>query len=304
MTRRSLALLAVSALAAVAACAGPTDPDCPGCLPADEGLFRAQEGRAFLIRELTLPPATDDAAAGLDLDGIDSRAGSPAPDASCEEYTRDFDSRAATGLVGVDNGGEGLVRLLDREAEGSTQRAALDDAVRAGRIRWAMRIGALPAEGPSFDLPIEVFVVDADQPLETDGDGLPAADQTLRARRVATVTASPSDVFAFGLVDAPSGLDVVDDDVLLLPFDDFRLGGVVVAPSADGRTLQGEIGGSFSAEAIAARGDEIMPGLGDTLRSLLENIADLEPTPADPTRCQRLSFGFAFDAVPVELVEE
>ena len=298
------------ALLALAGCASEEVLACPECRPASDAIA-ANEGRAFLIRRVTFSEAVMAPtstvtwlAAGLDLDRIDSGEGRRSGD-SCQEVEEDYVSPADPVIVGVDNAGQSLIRSAEMITdEGSTFQGRLDEAMQEGRIRWAVRIGALPAARPIREVPLELYEIEPDETLAFGADGFPASGQTLRAHRVATATAQVSGEVAFGLVDAPTGLDVLGDpDIFMLPFADFLLGGVSVGTHDDALTLDGELGGSFSVEGLVARGDELAPELDSAFRSIFSGVADLEPSRADFATCERVSVGFGFDAVPVELVE-
>jgi hypothetical protein len=301
------------ALLALAGCASePEELACPECRPASDAIA-ANEGHAFLIRRVTFSEAVmaptstvSYVAAGLDLDGMDSGEGSLARGDTCEAIQEDYVSTADPVITGVDNAGQSLIRTAEMLTdEGSTFQGRFDEAMQEGRIRWAVRIGGLPAARPLRELTLEVYEIAPDETLAFDVDGFPASGQTLRARRVATATATVSGEVAFGLVDAPTGLEVLGDpDIFLLPFADFRLAGVSVSTFHDALTLNGQLGGSFSIDDLIARTNELAPEIESTLRSIFESVADLEPSAAEPSVCDRVSVGFGFDAVPVELVVE
>ena len=143
-----------------------------------------------------------------------------------------------------------------------------------------------------------------DEAAATDHEGVPLPDQTLRAHRIARTEGSARDSVLWGYVDDEVDMEVSGQDVFLLPFDDFRLGGWAAVAGADSRVLSGHLAGSFSVDGLTELSAQLTgPEFSSVYRSVYESVADLRPSAEDPFTCERISVGFAFQAVPVELVE-
>jgi len=58
----------------------------------------------------------------------------------------------------------------------------------------------------------------------------------------------------------------------------------------------GAIGGVVTVDALVMAASAIMPGIEDTVRSVVESVADVDPS-SDPAICGALSLGLAFTGV-------
>ena len=75
--------------------------------------------------------------------------------------------------------------------------------------------------------------------------------------------------------------------------------------AVDGSTLnRGQNGGYLQVEDIVAAASTIMENLGPTVRSVVENIADVEPSAEDPAVCDAVSVGLTFEAEAEEIRQE
>ena len=91
-------------------------------------------------------------------------------------------------------------------------------------------------------------------------------------------------------------ISIVTDDLTLdLNIRNAQVRGTF-GPMGNG-IVNGAIGGSLRVSDIAMAAESIMPGLSATVMSVLGGIADKEPQAADPTTCDSLSVGIAFDGV-------
>jgi hypothetical protein len=284
---------------ALAACA--TDPpvlECPECEPPSEPL-RSIAGSTWLVRDVSFPRAMDHAAPGFDLDGIDSTDRS-LPHDTCEQIARDYAPTLDAPITGVDNIGQGLIQYGEDLGE-STFDGELDEAIAMGRLRWAIRVGDL-VEDPEAGVLIELLLIDPAETIALDADGKPAAGQTLHAHVVAGADARVSGSVAWG---EASTIATLESSLFLLPFEDFRLGGIGVDAIASTR-LRAQIGGSFSVDALAQTLVDVSPMLTDddveASRTVFREVADLDPRADSPTTCQRVSVGLELDAIPAELV--
>jgi hypothetical protein len=68
--------------------------------------------------------------------------------------------------------------------------------------------------------------------------------------------------------------------------------------SADGSSLSnGVIGGYLRTDDIVDAAAMIMDGIEDTVRGVVENVADVSPSADDPMICDSVSVGLTFEAV-------
>lgn len=265
------------------------------------GELRALQGTSWLVRRVTFEEPDrsmpQPSAAGYDVDQHDSdeRVGS---DGTCQELNLDFVSSLDPGMTGIDNAGAAMISTAEALVWSSTFQEALDDAMREGRVRWALRVGHLDEDETSIAL--DIFVIDASEPLQVGPDGMPLAGQLLRARRIAQTRGPVRRHVGWGRVETEEL--TIPGDVYLLPFDQLHLSafGIAAGPSPD--ELRGNLGGSFAVDAVVAVTQTLVDSDESLIRSVLDLYADLGPSAADPYRCERMSVGLAFEAVPVELV--
>jgi hypothetical protein len=60
----------------------------------------------------------------------------------------------------------------------------------------------------------------------------------------------------------------------------------------------GVLGGGILVEDLVLLAEMIMPGIGETARGILVDLADLSPSAADPLVCREVSAGMGLTAVP------
>lgn len=299
---REVVVLALAVvLAGCAAPESPVNPDCEVCSPSSPELA-ALGGRTFLLTGVTFSPVAgpDPLSPGLDLDGQDSELIERAND--CEEAFRDYTASFDRRLSGIDNAGQAVITTGEGLLGGLTFQGELDAAIADGRIRWAIGIGEPLDDGPFSTVPVRFYVIDAGEVIATRG-GRPIAGQTLRGRVVATLDASIAGSTAFGVTRTPVA-GVGGGDVHLLPLDDLGLGGIALVAGSSTDSLSGAIGGSFSIDdlvSVTARVAMVSARDVEGARLIFEEIADLDPSAADPRTCERVSVGFGFQAVPVTL---
>ncbi len=272
-------------------------------IPATDAL-RTIQGTSWLVRRVTFGEPQYDrsnrrrgAVAGYDIDHRDVEDGDSIAD--CVERTIDNVSELDYGITGVDNAGATMILLGETFAPTTTFQDALDDAMRDGRIRWAVRVGELDEDQTS--LALELFLVEPTEPLVLDAGGTPAPGQRLRAHRVAQTRGPVRRHVAWGWVE-PTELPGTGD-VYLLPFDDFRLTAFGVA-AEHAQELRGNLGGWFTVDGVTTITADVTGFDRETVLGSVEGHGDLGPSAADPWTCERISVGFGFEAVPVELVTE
>lgn len=290
-------------LLAFSACGEDLGPlECPECEPPTPALQQIATDTTWLVRDVSFPVAASGATPGFDLDGIDSDA-EDNPRETCEERQADYEPTLDIPITGVDDIGQGLVTIGEQSVPGHTFDGDLEIAVRNGVIRWALRVGPLSADREPL-VTIDLFLVDPAETIGLDADGRPAADQTLRARLVATTQARVSGSAAWGA--AANTEPLAPNRVFLMPLPEYRLGAMGIEAINSAR-LRAQIGGSFSVDALAdALLFEAMLPVTDRDDALFifQYVADIDPRAEDPLACERVSAAFELEAVPVVLVIE
>ncbi|MCA9605040.1 MAG: hypothetical protein KC619_05575 [Myxococcales bacterium] len=247
------------------------------------------DGTTFVIAEIHIPePNAGNRAPGANLDGMDSGSGSPTPDATCEEFHRDYRS-LTDGTRGVDDAFGGLIGTV----EGLTGRP-VDELVRERILNGELLIVITMVDRGGIDLQLALPA----GPLEHDGRRLLPGNLV-----------TPFQPLGRGSVTGPDRLTahVTDFSAMLpagivpgLPFGFLHDVELRFLYTPDGLE-DGELGGWYSVDDGVADVSVLMPGIEDTVRSVLESVADIHPGP-DPAICQGLSVGMTFTAVPVILV--
>lgn len=295
------AIVGVILASLIAAGCDPEAEPCAPCRPASPEL-RALQNTSWLVRRVVLPTVdrSSTAAAGVDVDGVDSGLGDPSATGNCAAFGRDHVSSLAPRVRGID---AVLSTILDPLVEalepGRTPQGDLDAAMAEGRIRWALHIGELDERDES----IEVDVMFVDEHPSIGADGQPLAGQVLRARSVSRREALSYGSSAFARTETEAL--AVTGRVSLLPLDRLRVAGVLVSAELADGGLRAHLGGSFSVDALVEVAERDAPTFGAgpwlTSRWWYEGAADVQPS-ADPAICERVSVGFELEAVPVVLV--
>ncbi|MCA9604108.1 MAG: hypothetical protein KC619_00815 [Myxococcales bacterium] len=260
----------------------------------------------FAIRTWSAPePSFAGTAAGFNLDGLDSGGGSVAVDADCEEVSQDFTSVRDPGHEGIDNAFASLIPTVELLLDASTCPMMMSegclDATLAARIAdgsFLILVELTDVDGFTYDDDVGVALYAGAVPgggapmLAADGRLAPGQTFDTAGTLVATTR---GDIFegrlrvAFGpSLTLPMGAD------LLVPS---RLDGAELRATVDATGLAlGVVGGTTEVDLLVAQAVAIMPDIEPTVRSVLEAVADVEPT-ADPAICARVSSGYFFDAV-------
>lgn len=290
------------------------EEDTPGCVT--DVPVRSDEERTiedttgdgqrfvYVIQELVVPldPASS---AGFNLDGLDSGEGSSMPDATCEQLQADVTSLLDPEHPGIDNAVAGLVpsiepliptELCDGSGDSCFDRQ-LAERIADGTNLVILEL--LDVQSLENDASVEVRVYAAEGPPMLGGDGLVARDQSFTiVRELAIVNA---DIFGGRLrTDTFDGLFLLlfgDPDAPLVQLNGAQLR-ANVQPDELGR---GSLGASATVDAVTAAVSSIMPGIENTVRSVIESTADIAPTSARPEVCSSISMGFRFTAVRAEM---
>lgn len=248
----------------------------------------------YVVNVVDLPVASGGSAAGFNLDGIDSGGGG-GPDADCQEYAADFTNSVEPDLVGVDNALQNLVTTIEGLLMASIS-DTLQEQIEAGSLLLLVRVSEINdfQFDPSVQLQFYLGEVPGGGTPEVGGDGRLVADQEFAVAQMLG-PAVEGDIFQGRLRARTSSLTItVDTGDFILPLN-------IVNPevrfdiSATGLT-NGQIGGYLRTEDIIETAGMLMEGSGEAVRGIVENVADVEPSSADPTVCESLSVGLTFGA--------
>lgn len=261
----------------------------------------------YAIASWTIPEASvAGTAAGFNVDSLDSGEGSAEADANCEEYYSDFRSLRDPGHEGIDNALEGLVptieALLDPASCPSGSAAGCLDDLLAEAIAdgsFLVLVEITGVDSFTYDEAVTVTlyegIVSGGGAPMVDGSGQLAPGQTFDTGAT-LVGPTPADIFDGRLrVRFPGRLTLPMTASLLLPL---QLDSPEVRATASPTTLDlGVVGATTEVDTFVAQAALVMPGIEETVRSVLENVADVDPSVADPYICERLSSGYFFEAV-------
>lgn len=264
-----------------------------GVVGPDGGPPPAMSG-LYVISTLSLPTGSGGTSPGANLDALDSGFGSPDPAANCEQFAPDFVS-PYDGTPGIDNAMSSLVGTFESfVTSGETLDESLAASIRSGEVMIGIELRG------------SVVTVEQVIPLAAlsfDATGRLAPGQRfsrgMRFGEDGSLTTSGSRTHAaLGELDLPWPAT----------FDAFFARGQLetvqlrFTRSASGLG-QGELGARLNAGDVATYWSAEDPSLLPTIVSVLQSVADLGPGASDPQRCDFLSMGMAFEAVPAVLVE-
>ena len=276
MTRSWILLLVLAA----GACAPPAPPGTVG----------------YVVSTLGAPVARGRAATGLDLDGEDSTG---ATGGSCA-HAVDRDSFVDPTEHGVDDALLSLVpalaAFLGDACTGLGPEACLDDSwlrrIDAGELLVLVEVSGVDDWTDDRSVQVQLFGATLPAPPVLRGGGLAPGQRF--DDRMPLGDPIPG-VIRAGRVHAEGA--VLDWDLAGSRLQ-LRRVGLDARIGPDG--LDGMLAGAVDVDAAGRLADTITPGLGADVLALLGPAADLEPRPADPTRCASLSAGLSFTAVPAE----
>jgi hypothetical protein len=291
--------LAVAAIVAVTGCyrshtrggdAPIPQPDAR-VIPAIDGFIPPPSDTAFLITTLDLPMAEGGSVAGFDLDGIRSPA---PPFSTCEEIGSDFQS-PIDGSFGIDNAVEQLLPLI----QGITGelRPRFERLISTGVL-----LIALAPVGPG-SAPQELIALEPIGALIMTPDGRLAPDQRFRRRAsLANPIEDRSTSTRAALLYDAFPIGIPQELLPFIPLRRMRNTWVGFDRSSSGLT-RGVIGGRLLIPDILEDARNNVPALVSSVEGVVRGVADLEPSPANPSQCEALSITVTFEAVPVRLVE-
>ncbi len=259
----------------------------------------------YVIGTVALPEAAGGMAAGFNVDDLDSGMGSDAVDANCEEFNQDFIGLTDSNHRGVDNALQGLVGtiegLLDAADCPGMMTAGCLDATLQRQILEGSLILLVEVSGVNdfmYDSSVTVQmhlgqVPGMGMPMEGAGGGL-AGGQTFESTMTLGSPVS-GDIFAGRLRVATPNLP------LSIMAGDFNLTLQITQAQVrfnitETAMTNGAIGGVVTVDAIVMAASELMPGIEDTVRSVVESVADVTPS-SDPAVCTAVSLGLTFSGV-------
>ncbi len=238
---------------------------------------------------------------GFDLDGKTSVENGPG---TCEDTRADFVSIRRE--PGVDNQLFSLSGYLDF-AFGGHFAHSVSAFVEERRV-VAIRVRDVndPLEDP--EVSVDVVVVEptscadgrctrgprpGDEWLEVEpvANRIPAAIENERLR------------VALGdreIVFQPAPIAGMPRSSMSLTLHDAILSAVVGPDQLDEATL----GGSISVGQVVEAGEQRNPGTAEIARALLQDFADLRPSPTDPAACEMISAGFWFEVVGGQVIRD
>jgi len=302
-------------------CAMP-GPACPTTEPLRSEASRTVEVTSdfptttvtYVLSQLELPRAGPDPdgagplvapAVGFNLDGLDSSVVASSPGASCEELQPDLASALDPGHVGVDNALEGLIPTVESLFDATTYPKSVTDGcidaglredIRSGDVLILLEVGGLDSyvHDPSVQVTLYEGRVPGGGPPAVDAMGrlVPGQSFDTAATLASTVTG-----------DVQAGRLRVPVPHVRLPIDLRRMvpeelsNGELRVDLAPSSASNGVLAGSYEAELYAIQVALESPELEDTIRTVLQSVADRTPT-VDPAVCEDLSVGLAFAGVP------
>lgn len=292
MDWKKLALLATLGGAALGATA---------CGDDGGGGMQLNETQTYVVSTIRIPnvmgSGSSATAAGFNLDG---RNDDGSDTSSCVGLTPDYLSSNDSGETGVDNALASLVPTIEMLLSGSTLDETLAGQIADGSLLLIMQVQDIDTyTGNDPDVTVQLFLG------TVPGGGAPM---------LAGATLAPGQTFeGMALGSAVSGEIVngrmqVEASLLPLMIDTGDIALALNIRQAQVRATltptamnNGAIGGSLRVVEIADAAEMIMPGLRDTVLSVLGGVADMEPQSADPSTCDALSTGILFTAVDAEL---
>mgnify|MGYP001582563235 CR=1 FL=1 len=269
----------------------------------------------YVVSLIGLPEATSDpdmdgplraAAAGFDVDGLDSYPPSDAPDANCEEFIEDFVALTDPNHVGVDNALQGLVGTIEgflepMDCPGMMTDGCLDATlqrqIEEGSLLLIMEVSGVNDFSYDSAVTLQLHLAETTDmmpPMVSGGGGL-AGGQTFNSTMVLGDPVA-GDIFAGRLRASTPLLPLVIDTggfMLTLMITQAQVRFNITATTLD----RGAIGGVVTVEAIVEAASVIAPGMEMLVRQVVETIADVDPSAADPAVCTAMSLGLTFSGV-------
>lgn len=302
-------------------CADGEEPPCATDTPAQSAEARTveldesmeAETHTFIVNVIALPEAVDPdgpggapaEAAGFNLDNLNSGEGISTSDATCEEFVPDYVSVTDSNHVGVDNALQGLVGTIEgllsaEDCPGGTTDGCLDaqlqEQIADGSLLLLMEVSGVNSFTNDSEVSVRLFLgatQDGGPPM-VDGGGTLTAGQTF-VEEMGLGAAVDGDIFQGRLRATTPLLPIAintGDFSLTLEISNAE----VRFDISESGLSNGAIGGFITTESIIMAASMIMPGIEDTVRGIVESIADVQPSSADPAVCDSVSVGLTFGA--------
>lgn len=262
--------------------------------------------RTYLVSMISIPAPAGGRAPGFNVDGIDSGEGSSELDATCEELQTDYASTTDANHVGVDNALATLVptigSLVADSCPGGQTEGCIDnllaEQLQEGALLLLMEVSGINDFSYDQDVQLSLYLgaVPAGAEIMVGADGSLAAGQTLDTE-MALGTPVTGDILN-GRLRANAATLPLNIDA-----GDFALTLTIANPeirfdiSETAGLANGAIGGVITVQSIIDLAAEIMPGIEETVRSVIESVADVGPMAGMTDVCESLSVGIAFSAV-------
>jgi hypothetical protein len=234
---------------------------------------------------------------------VDDRVSGPDDALGC--YQPDLDSTPPDSFTGVDNE---LGPLLTDISGVLDVPSMLTVSIAEGKLLVLVEIEGVDDPRNDDDVTVSMMygaTTDLDMP-DLGLDGLVAPCQTFNLLRnwimadgMTPMTRFPGSTIVDGRVRAEEGSDFPISIPLL---DGTRLELIVMRPRArfdlNGWTIErGVVGGALDVGAVAEATAGLAPELSEFIDTLLQNSADLDPTPTVPPLCQSISVAFVYSGV-------
>lgn len=257
------------------------------------------ETQVYVLSTVSIPEVMGTGAAataaGFNLDNmVSTGAGS-----SCVELTPDYNSANDAGETGVDNALASLVPTLEMLlSDGESLDETLQAQITEGSLLIMMEVRDINSYTNDSSVTVQLYlgsVPGGGAPM-VSGSAL-APGQTFDAEAIGTAQTGSIVNGRLRVQTELLTLAINTGDISL----DLNIRNAQVRANITPTNLaNGAIGGALRVQEIADAAEEIMPGLRDTVLSVLGGVADLEPQSADPTVCDSLSVGILFGGVDAE----
>ncbi len=272
-----------------------------GCKSEDDNM--PDVTHTYVVSSLSLPAMTGtNAAVGFDLDGVNSTGTCATEPCTCVENNPDFVSADDPTQTGIDNTLSILVPTLESFlTSGGTIDDTLLEQIAEGALLIMIEVSKVNSYQNDDDVVVQFHLgaVPEGSTIQVEGSMI-AADQVFDA----TPVGSPITGSIVGgrlRFSAPEVTIPIKAGGFAL---DLHLRSArLEANITPTRLVGGVLGGSVNVSEVADAVEEAMPGLGDTVLSVLGESADMSPSATDMEMCTALSAGMRFGAISAEISE-
>ncbi len=272
----------------------------------------------FVVSSLSIPEADGGAAAGFNLDGLDSGEGSTAAEANCEELARDFVSVTDPDHIGVDNALQGLVSLIGTAVGGNIDDTLLEQ-INSGSVLLLVEVSGVDSVDYDSSVTLTLYrggvsggsgtTCTADADCTTAGESC-VSGACHTAPTVTDGALAPDQSFeSLEMIGSPVQGDIFDGRVrataerltISVTASGSTLSLIVSNPElrfdiSESGLTNGNIGGVLTIDDLAMAAAMIDPSYESLVRGATEDKADINPTADNPAICDALSVGILFGA--------